>query len=103
MSRLIDADALKERFEREERSCIEHGRNFSFSFENGGEYCAEWWAVQQMVDDAPTVDAVQVVRCKECRWYDNVDWCVKLRLCGVKAVEETWYCADGERKSDVSD
>lgn len=53
--RLIDADALLARFEKEERACEEHGRDFSFSFKSGGEYCTEWWPVQQMLMDAPTV------------------------------------------------
>lgn len=53
--RLIDADALMERFEEEERAADEHGRDFSFSFKSGGENCAEWWAVQRILEEAPTV------------------------------------------------
>lgn len=53
--RLIDADALLERFEKEEKAADEHGRDFSFSFKSGGENCTEWWPVQQMLMDAPTV------------------------------------------------
>ena len=41
----------------------------------------------------------ELVRCKDCRWYDKVDWCNKLRISGVKAVEETWFCAGGEREA----
>lgn len=41
-------------------------------------------------------EKVSVVRCKDCRWYDKVDWCNKLRISGVKAVEEYWFCAEGE-------
>lgn len=53
--RLIDADALLARFEKEEKAAEEHGRDFSFSFKSGGENCTEWWAVQQMLMDAPTI------------------------------------------------
>lgn len=53
--RLIDADALLERFEKEEKAADEHGRDFSFSFKSGGENCTEWWPVQQMLTDAPTI------------------------------------------------
>ncbi|MBQ3330822.1 MAG: hypothetical protein IJG87_06555 [Ruminococcus sp.] len=53
--RLIDADALLERFEKEEKAADEHGRDFSFSFKSGGENCTEWWPVQQMLMDAPTI------------------------------------------------
>lgn len=88
--RLIDADALKERFEREERSCIEHGRNFSFSFENGGEYCAEWWSVQQMVDDAPTVPAWHVFK-DEQPTKERVDYlCVSYFDIDMPGFKEKW-------------
>ncbi len=53
--RLIDADALLARFEKEEKAADEHGRDFSFSFKSGGENCTEWWPVQQMLMDAPTI------------------------------------------------
>ena len=53
--RLIDADALMERFDKEMISCDEHGREFSFSFMRGSEYCAEWWVVEQFLWDAETV------------------------------------------------
>lgn len=53
--RLIDADALMARFEKEEKAADEHGRDFSFSFKSGGENCTEWWPVQQMLMDAPTI------------------------------------------------
>ena len=53
--RLIDADALLEQFEKEEKAADEHGRDFSFSFKSGGENCTEWWPVQQMLMDAPTI------------------------------------------------
>lgn len=53
--RLIDADALLERFEKEENAADEHGRDFSFSFKSGGVNCTEWWPVQQMLMDAPTI------------------------------------------------
>ena len=82
--RLIDADKLKE--------------EAYTSWECKSQPCAV--VDVQEIDDAPTVDAVQVVRCKDCRWYDKVDWCNKLRISGVKAVEETWFCAGGERKDD---
>jgi hypothetical protein len=53
--RLIDADALLDKFEKESRAADEHGRDFSFCFKSGNESCAEWWAVEQMVEFFPTV------------------------------------------------
>ena len=50
-----------------------------------------------LLSDAPTVDAVEVVRCKDCK---------HIRHCGPgkamcqngKIHELDWYCADGERR-----
>lgn len=50
--RLIDADALLDRFAREQKAVYEHGRDFSYSFMRGGSVCTEWWPVEQMVEDA---------------------------------------------------
>lgn len=83
MSRLIDADALK----------------------------AEWQngfykkIVDALMDDAPTVDAVEVVRCKDCKYYQKVYGGVPLGevghcICHSIETVPDWYCADGERKDD---
>jgi len=29
------------------------------------------------IENAPTIDAVPVVRCRECQWRDNTYWCAK--------------------------
>lgn len=50
----------------------------------------------------PTVDAVEVVRCKDCRWYyifNGHDRCDLLDL-EARDIKPDWYCADGERKED---
>lgn len=48
---------------------------------------------------APTVDAVPVVRCKDCKWY-RIDG--GHSNCGWRNMDddfsENFYCADGERK-----
>lgn len=61
--------------------------------------------VKQIIDDAPTVDAVPVVRCKDCKYVcDYTDIYPKSE--GYKCIkngkfhDENWYCADGERKTD---
>lgn len=34
--------------------------------------------VQQMLDDIPAVDAVEVIRCKDCKhWHEETGWCNK--------------------------
>ena len=41
-----------------------------------------------MIRGMPTVDAVEVVRCKDCR-----KWCICHK-------SDDFYCADGERRED---
>lgn len=51
------------------------------------------------IEDAPTVDAVEVVRCKYCKWYENDGYhtnCQIMRFC----VEAEDYCSRGERRED---
>ena len=53
--RLIDADALKERLK---EYCID-----------GDEQAMQWYdimGIDEAIDNAPTIDAVEVVRCKDC-------------------------------------
>ena len=61
MSRYIDADELK--------------RNHMFYHEADNRSYAE----ERDIDETPTVDAVQVVRCKDCRYHIKEDdfefWC----------------------------
>lgn len=57
------------------------------------------WIVSRIMkhnlDLAPTIDAVPVVRCGECRRYDSELYvCSK---CGV-CVNRDFYCADGEKE-----
>ena len=51
---------------------------------------------------APTVDAVPVVRCKDCAWYNELDRCVNPKC--VKSyygapVPPEHFCSYGERRS----
>ncbi len=43
--------------------------------------------VQMIIADTPTVDAVIVVRCDDCKYGDQCTFS-----------EKGWFCADGERK-----
>lgn len=48
-----------------------------------------------MIEDAPTIDAVQVVRCKDCKHCHNY-FCMK----DLKDKPSDFFCAYGERKVD---
>lgn len=98
--RLIDADALIEK-------------------------CGTWYTeegpeegfigqLKSLIDMQPTVDAVPVVRCKDCRRWDKIDktpygychackhghrtehWDISI----YRTYKGDWYCADGERRED---
>lgn len=96
MTRLIDADALK--------ADIKEKRDFldTSSVIGRGEYIALNKALT-MLDEQPTVDAVQVVRCGECSHSEvckmdegDVRYCHTFEM----QTEDDYYCADGERKDD---
>ena len=69
----------------------------------GGVKCRACWVDDTMclIDDAPTVDAVEVVRCLDCRFYTHVDnrigKCVFL-IGEHQYVVQNGYCYLGERK-----
>ena len=79
--RLIDADALKE--------------NWTFISE----------AEKREIDDAPTIDAVQVVRCKDCKYWN--EWENGTGNCERSENAYFWYgtdfndfCSFGERSEE---
>ena len=83
--RLIDANAMRDDW-------LENGEN---------EYVYDTNAVLESIDSQPTVDAVQVVRCKDCiRRYDT-DECPMCFLIEGKYCDytnENGFCDRGERK-----
>ena len=69
------------------------------------EACAEGaygYVDAEQIADAPTIDAVEVVRCKDCiHSYD--DLCGLCCTCGPYVdciVQPEFYCADGKRKGE---
>ena len=91
--RLIDADEIKKR----ERDVV---------LANGAKHrCFD----TTMLFEIPTVDAVEVVRCKDCKFYLNSN-----EKCGLidtrlhfyetdKVWTEDCFCAWGERREDGTD
>ena len=86
--RLIDADALRDNMQ----WSIDHDM-----YDKPYDYLAD-------IDDAQTIDAVEVVRCKDCRYshmtYDgDCKYCDKWKEDGEALyLEGDFYCAYGERK-----
>ena len=71
--RLIDADAFLEKMKRT-------SRYFDVVFD---------------VEEMPTVDAVEVVRCRDCKHYDGKWLC---KISGVPSRKPCDFCSHGERK-----
>lgn len=94
MSRLIDADELKAdlRMADDCKDCKTNARDCEYDrVYTKMDFCA--W-----LDDAPTVDAVPVVRCRNCRFSQRInDW---VYYCYVFNVDKilNQYCDMGERK-----
>ena len=88
--RLIDADAL-----------IKDIESVLWDWESVDGINAKTVLTQTITDiqNAPTVDAVEVVRCKDCKHRTELcgdGW----HPCTDMAVNDNWYCADGERRED---
>lgn len=83
--RLIDADALKQ---------------FEITMPRGDGYSDFVFAGH--IHQAPTIDAVPVVRCKDCVHYYK-GWGEELCHRGwtPKDVSKEWFCPKGERRDDA--
>ena len=92
--RLIDANALLKQID------FEYDLNY-------GEILTDPRKFADMVEDAPTVDAVPVVRCKDCKHYkpqkQSAHWkCTSpycMRVVAVK-VKPDDFCSYGQRKEN---
>ena len=59
--RLIDADALMREFGKEEKAMEIHGQEFSSSFLSSfQEISTEWYCVEDILDNAPTIIEAEV-------------------------------------------
>ena len=94
--RLIDADAMKRVYQ--EVLCS-HVACIDCSFFMDDKYCR----FETMLSEAPTVDAVPVVRCRDCKHYATADFDGNI-LCGCTLhsamldITPDSFCSYGERK-----
>lgn len=82
--RLIDADALP--------------RHKQLEAFGNGQYEDVEVVYGNDIDNAPTIDAEPVVRCKDCKQYNGKIECG----CGI-LTEPDDFCSYGERKDDETD
>ena len=97
MARLIDADKLIDFID------VGHLRH-------SGELCYSETEVANLLLHAPTVNAVEVVRCKDCKHYKpqkkSAHWEHKANYCNRIVTIKTQpydFCSYGERKNEVSE
>ena len=81
MERLIDADALLAEYDRQHEG--EPGK------------------ARKLIEDAPTVDAVEVVRCKDCKYLMFSDCYGECGKGHMGIVSPYDFCSYGERKEGV--
>lgn len=94
--RPIDADRLKTYYD---RTCTSGGK-----FGEAQLKIIEW--AKDIVDSCNTIDAIQVIRCKECKHYtvdsfnDNT-----FRCCEIfdRYIKDNNFCSFAERKENGSD
>lgn len=92
--KLIDVDALGEKIEALMQKYMAAGivkvaRDYNF--------------VLTVIDSTPTVDAVEVIRCKNCKWYvedrEFPPFCDN-PICGMQHPNDETFCSYGERRDD---
>ena len=90
MGRVVDADVLAD--------------ELAVLIERNTKLIDEWLAnlIEDAVDDAPTVDAVEVVRCKDCKHLSVCSGALGVYKCDIHDdfPSGEYFCADGERKED---
>ena len=88
--RLIDADKIG----------FTEFELFMISQEKEDKWKYAYQAISEKISRAPTVDAVPVVRCMECKYWDNsvpiCEYCPMID----KACNSDFYCAYGERRTE---
>ena len=66
-----------------------------------GDEDRDW--LKKCIEEAPAVDAVEVVRCKDCKWlYDGKDMYCCIKHTGLALINRDGlsFCSYGERRTD---
>lgn len=84
MKRYIDADALKPDYIRP-------------SLSNSTVYT--YYVSLYQIQNTPTADVVEVVRCKDCHWRHD-DSSPMWLPCMERMTDDDWFCGDGVRRED---
>ena len=101
--RLIDADALPKLLDPEYKQTMKLIWEGEKHLDNLAEGFTEASHIAKYI--APTVDAVEVVRCKDCKYSyaDLGGLCCTYGVCIDCIVPEDFYCANGVRRGGGED
>lgn len=83
MARYVDIDDIIKTFEKM------HGTESTLI----NCYNADW--IVSFLESQPTADVVEVVRCKDCKYFSEIQHCGILGFC-----ESNEYCSRGERRKE---
>ena len=114
MADLISRSALMKDFEDLEAIALEQVNKYN-PVDSRDEW--RWWsavlkertAYKHDLMDAPAVDAEQIVRCRDCKWYyDDTEYCDKwgdmfIYWSDHSPVPPNGHCFMGERREDATD
>ena len=98
--RLIDAENILKEYEHIDWYCVSKEGQFMRGATTEDNPLIHYYDGEEIIKNAPTVDAVEVVRCKDCKhsWEDISGLCCSHGVCVDLTVPGDFYCAYGERK-----
>ena len=95
MSRHIDADKLL-------KSAVSKFKCIPLigvTLQRNGEECFDGENFEEFINEVPTADVVEVVRCKDCAWYNSFTLCCGSTR-GMFYANPNGYCSYGERREN---
>ena len=90
--RLIDAENILKEYEHIDWYCVSKEGQFMIGATTEDNPFIHYYDGEEIIKNAPTVDAVEVVRCKDCKHRFKDSWCEYVDD------DDNFYCARGERK-----
>ena len=94
--RLIDGDELAKRIK-------EEGNHQYYALCNM-EATHNYADCYSKVLSAPTIDAGPIVRCRDCKYWDEkYSFCINTEKCFGGETTPDWFCASGEREDNADE
>ena len=90
--RLIDAENILKEYEHIDWYCVSKEGQFMIGATTEDNPFIHYYDGEEIIKNAPTVDAVEVVRCRDCKHRHSDSWCEYVDD------DDNFYCARGERK-----